>query len=83
MGNLNEEEKALFEVLDKTKGNFIFYNSPITGDWKTNITKMFGWQINENGEKEHYKGLDISYNGNILSISDGKVKYINSNTIIV
>ena len=79
----NKVQKEYYEILKESKGNFSFYNSPIIGNWKQNIEKVYGWQINKDGQKENYKGIDINVNGKFVAIAAGRVTSIGSNYIVI
>ncbi|MGO1651605.1 CD1108 family mobile element protein [Senegalia sp. (in: firmicutes)] len=58
---LDRDEKELYEILMKTKGNYMTYPSPIEGDWKQKVSSMFGYRIHPIKDNlSMHKGLDIA-----------------------
>lgn len=73
---LNTDEQELYEILMKTKGNYMNYPSPIEGDWKQKVSSMFGYRIHPiNDNLSMHAGIDIAdVEGTLLkSIFDGVV----------
>lgn len=76
---LNTDEQELYEILMKTKGNYMNYPSPIEGDWKQKVSSMFGYRIHPiNDNLSMHAGIDIAdVEGTPLkSILDGVVTKI-------
>lgn len=58
---LDTDEKEIYEILMKTKGNYMTYPNPIEGDWKQKVSSMFGYRIHPIKDNlSMHRGLDIA-----------------------
>ncbi|MEQ3353392.1 NlpC/P60 family protein [Aedoeadaptatus acetigenes] len=62
-----------FDIYMESKGNFMFFESPIEGDWKGKVSRMFGWNV-INNKVTLYNWLDIDASGEkVVAVNDGIV----------
>ncbi|UHR02955.1 NlpC/P60 family protein [Peptoniphilus sp. GNH] len=79
----SKEDIEQFDKYMISKGNFMFFNSPIKGDWKPKIKKMFGTNV-INNKIEEYNGIDINCQGeDVLAVAEGKIIEVSENKIVL
>lgn len=62
-----------FDIYMESKGNFMLFESPIESDWKSKISRMFGWNV-INNKVTLYNWLDINAGGEkVVAVNDGVV----------
>ena len=68
----------------ETYGNRQNFGNPFSFSWLSYVSVQYGYRLNEQGEKELHRGidLDIPQNTSILAIHDGVISEISSDSIL-
>lgn len=81
---LTEEQKELYDVYQMTKGNRVFFGTPLGCDWHLNIVGNYGFRCEGTSIVES-DCIDVSVLSgmDVLSVMDGTVKSISNNTVVL
>ena len=76
--------KYKYDVYMETYGNRQNFGNPFSFSWLSYVSVQYGYRLNEQGEKELHRGidLDIPQNTSILAIHDGVISEISSDSIL-
>lgn len=79
---LTDEQKEMYDIYMQTKGNRVFFGTPLDCDWHLNIVGDYGWQCSGTSVQES-EWLDVSVpeGMDVLSVLDGTVKSVSGDTI--
>ncbi len=76
--------KYKYDVYMETYGNRQNFGNPFSFSWLSYISVQYGYRLNEQGEKELHRGIDLNIpqNTSILAIHDGIISEISSDSIL-
>lgn len=79
---MTAEELDMYEVYQLTKGNRVFFGSPLDFDWHRSIVGTYGWTTNGNALTES-NALEISAvrGSAVYAVMDGTIRSVVGNTI--
>ncbi len=76
--------KYKYDVYMETYGNRQNFGNPFSFSWLSYVSGQYGYRLNEQGEKELHRGIDLKLpqNTSILAIQDGVISEISSDRIL-
>lgn len=80
--SMTEEEKSLYEVYMKSKGNRVFFGTPFEYDWHQNIVGNYGYRASGTSISDYdYMEILMPQGTKVLAVMDGTVSDISNGTI--
>lgn len=80
--SMTEEEKSLYEVYMKSKGNRVFFGTPFEYDWHQNIVGNYGYRASGTSISDYdYLEILMPQGTKVLAVMDGTVSDISNGTI--
>ena len=81
---MDAEEKELYEVYHTTKGNRVFFGTPLDCDWHRNIVGNYGYRCSGTSVQESDQlELSVPAGRKVLSVLDGTVKSVSGGRIVL
>ncbi len=76
--------KYKYDVYMETYGNRQNFGNPFSFSWLSYVSRQYGYRLNEQGEKELHRGIDLKLpqNTSILAIQDGVISEISSDIML-
>ena len=76
--------KYKYDVYMETYGNRQNFGNPFSFSWLSYVSGQYGYRLNEQGEKELHRGIDLKLpqNTSILAIQDGVISEISSDMML-
>lgn len=76
--------KYKYDVYMETYGNRQNFGNPFSFSWLSYVSGQYGYRLNEQGEKELHRGIDLKLpqNTSILAIQDGVISEISSDRML-
>ncbi len=76
--------KYKYDVYMETYGNRQNFGNPFSFSWLSYVSGQYGYRLNEQGEKELHRGIDLTIppNTNILAIHEGIITEISSDSVL-
>lgn len=80
--SLTDEQKELYDIYMQTRGNRVFFATPLDCDWRMSLVGNYGWRCDGTRVVEA-DCLDISApeGMDVLSVMEGTVKSVSGGTI--